>query len=278
MEYNYTHVFYSHTDFMDILTIASDYCVNIENKVLLINNKELLSQDIIDNYDNNIIVYDDSLPYSDKLAIALKQVDSKYILFTHEVDIVLNMNHNILNKLVGFMEYDGVDRIDLQPNGGNNYGRYIKIDNDINYRNWLRFDDVMDPYNQLSHTDYYLGIHDDPRSYIFNVNPSIWKKDTFIELLTQFKGRTYRNIEYDDVQDYCTKYKIYNLYTRYPLLCGYLQCLDFYKYLHITHYGRFLRYDNTHKDEFNQSYKDAAKEYREILEKYELMYSDRPFS
>lgn len=275
----YTHVFYSHTDFIDILQIASDYSKNIENKILLINNKELLPQDIVDNY-NNIIVYDDSLGYSDKLAIVLKEIDSKYILFTHEVDIVLKTNNNILDKLVEFMEYDGVDRIDLQPNGGNNHGKYIKIDNnvDIPVEHWLRFDGVMDPYNQLSHTDSYLGIHDDPRSYIFNVNPSIWKKETFIELLTDFKGRTYRNIEYDDVQDYCTKYKIYNLYTRFPLLCGYLQCLDFYKYLHITHYGRFLRYDGKFRDEFNQSYKDAAKEYREILEKYELMYSNRPFS
>ena len=137
---------------------------------------------------------------------------------------------------------------------------------------------IRDEWNQLSQEDYYLNEHTDPTTYIFNVNPSIWKTSSLLELFTVFNDRTYRNIEYDDVQNYCTKYKIYSLYARNVLHCGYLKCLPFYKYLHITHYQRLLRFNGSFKDEFNQSYIDAAKEYTEIVNKYNLKQGKRPFS
>ncbi len=139
-------------------------------------------------------------------------------------------------------------------------------------------ENISDPYNQLTKEDYYLGEHVEKYTYVFNVNPSIWKKDSYMELLTNFQDRTYRNIEYDDVQEFCSKYRILNLYTRNVLHCGYLKCLPFYKYLHITHYQRFLRFNESFTDEFGQSYRDAAKEYSEIVETYNLKEGKRSFS
>lgn len=272
-----TYIFYSHTDFLDMLQIASDYSRKIKNKILLINENNILPEDIKNNF-IEIIFYDDTLPYSTKLSKVLDKIKSKYILFTHEVDIILDIDMDLMSRLVDYMEYDNLDRIDLQPNGGNNEGRYVKIKKDNDPKEWEIFENIFDPYNQLSNQDWFLGRHNNPRTYIFNVNPSIWKVDSLREILTTFNGRTYRNIEYDDVQDFCTKYKIYNLYARHVLHCGYLKCLPFYKYLHITHYQRLLRFDGRFRDEFNQSYADASKEYTEIVNNYNLKSGKRPFS
>lgn len=277
MDNNFTYVIYSHTDFLDMLQIASDYSESIDNKILLINENNILPDDIKNNF-KEIIFYDDTLPYTTKISKILDKINSKYIIFTHEVDIILNVDKKIINQLIDYMELDNIDRIDLQPNAGNTKGIYVKISPDVEVSKWLKYENINNPYNQLTHTDYYLGLHSDPRSYIFNVNPSIWKKSTLLELFTTFNGRTYRNIEYDDVQDYCTKYKIYNLYSRHVLHCGYLKCLPFYKYLHITHYQRLLKFDGRFRDEFNQSYIDASEEYTEIVNKYKLKEGKRPFS
>jgi len=272
-----TYVFYSHTDFLDMLQIASDYSKKIKNKILLINENNILSEDIKNNF-NEIIFYDDTLPYSTKLGKVLSNIKSKYILFTHEVDIILDIDKDIIDKLVEYMDYKNLDRIDLQPNAGNDKGEYVKISKNEKVTDWIDYENIFDPYNQLSHEDWYIGVHNNPRSYIFNVNPSIWKVESFLEILTKFDGRTYRNIEYDDVQDFCTKFKIYNLYARHVLQCGYLKCLPFYKYLHITHYQRLLRFDGSFRDEFNQSYSDASKEYVDIVNNYNLKTGKRPFS
>jgi hypothetical protein len=271
------YVIYSHTDFLDMLTIASDYAKNIDNKILLINDISLLPPEIVSNF-KEVIVYDDTLPYTDKIAQILEKIDSKYILFTHEVDIILNVDEVIMNKFVTFMDLENIDRIDLQPNDGNTNGRYVKIVKDLDVSEWPKYENIRDPYNQLSNEEHYLGWHTDPRTYIFNVNPSIWRVSTLLELFSTFKGRTYRNIEYDDVQDYCTKYRVCNLHTRYALQCGYLKCLPFYKYLHITHHQRLLRFNGNFKDEFNQSYIDASKEYADIVNNYNLKQGKRPFS
>lgn len=273
----FIYVIYSHTDFLDILNIASDYTKHIDNKVLLINENNILPENIKSNF-KEVIFYDDNLPYTSKIAKILTKIKSKYVLFTHEVDIVLNNDQMVLEKLVDYMELKDLDRIDLQPNGGNNNGFYVKILKDNEVIDWPIYENIKDEWNQLNQEDYYLSEHTNPRSYIFNVNPSIWRLSTLIELFTVFNGRTYRNIEYDDVQDYCTKYKIFSLYSRNVLHCGYFKCLPFYKYLHITHYQRLLRFDGNFRDEFGQSYGDAVKEYTEIVYKYNLLQGKRPFS
>lgn len=261
-----------------MLEIASDYSKTIKNKILLINENNILPEKIKNNFDE-IIFYDDSLPYTKKLSKVLNRIKTKYILFTHEVDIILNIDENIINKLVNYMDYGGLDRIDLQPNGGNTRGKYVKISKDKTVNDWEVFENINQPHLQLSDdVDWFIGEHTDPHTYIFNVNPSIWKLDSYLEILNNFPDRTYRNIEDPDVQNFCTKFKIYNLHSRNVLHCGYLKCLPFYKYIHITHYRRLLRFDGNFKDEFNQSYRDAAKEYIDIVNNYNLKSGKRPFS
>lgn len=263
------YIVYSHSDFEDILKISSDYLSIVKNKTLLINKNDKNLSEIYSKF-NNVIFYNDELTYSDRLNNSLKYIDAEYILFTHDIDILLNKDDIILNKLVKIMQLENIDRIDLQVNGSDTTKTFIKIskDNDINEWERLNIDNLND-------YDYYLGLHTDPRTYIYNVNPSIWKKSSFKELMLKFKTRTYRDIEYDDVQDYCTKYKICNLFSKKILECGYFKCLSFYKYLHITHHGKLLRYDGTSKTEFNQSYIDVNEEYSKIIINYNLKNNNK---
>lgn len=272
-----TYVMYSHTDFLDILEIAVDYVSIIDNKVLLINHNDKNIDHLYSKF-KKVLYYDDNLSYSEKLNQVLTQIDSNYILFSHEVDIVLSCDQNLLNQLVECMDQENIDRIDLQPNGGNTKLYYIKIIKNSPVSLWPKYENIVDPHSQLNEIDYYIGVHDDPKTYIFNVNPSIWKISSFLELLRSFPNRTYRDIEYEDVQNYCKKFKIYNLYSKHVLHCGYLKCLPFYKYLHITHYHRLLRFNSSFTDEFGQSYIDASQDYINIINNYNLQSGKRIFS
>lgn len=268
---DFTYVIYSHTEFLDLLKITCDYLEDTENKILIINKNDL-EHELYSKF-KEVIFYDDTLQYTDKVSEALRKIDSKYILFTHEVDVPLKRDSIILNKFIKLMEVENIDRIDLQPNGGNS-GKFIKILKDDDIENWPRID-----MTEIQDDDMCLGLHTDPNSYIYNVNPSIWKRTSLIEVFETFKGRSYRDIEYGDVQNYCTKFKIYNLYSRnHTLRCGYMNSLPLYKYLHITHYRRMLRLDSTWECEFGWTYIDAADEYLEMVNKYDLRNCGRPFS
>jgi translation elongation factor EF-1beta len=151
-----TFVMYSHTEFLDMLEIASDYASNIKNKVLLINKTNENIDFILSKFDK-VIYYDDNLSYTDKVAETVSKINTKYILFTHEIDIVLNMDVNVIEKLCQFMELTNVDRIDLQPNGGNDKGIYYKIDGDVD--KWGFYEDIKDPNMDLDLNYDYLGLH-----------------------------------------------------------------------------------------------------------------------
>jgi hypothetical protein len=276
---NLTYVIYSHTEFLDMLEIASDYASKIKNKVLLINKTDDDISHILSKFDS-VIYYDDSLPYTNKVSDAVSKINSKYILFTHEVDIILNVENEIIEKLCDFMEFNNVDRIDLQPNGGNEKGIYYKISEKDPIESWGCYENIHNPEKELESDYHYLGLHTQMGTYVFNVNPSIWKRETYIELFKKFKNRTYRDVEYDDVQEYCSNggLKVFNLYSNKLLLCGYMNSLPFYKYMHITHYGRLLRFDGSFRTEFEQSYIDVANDYIDIINKYKLSGDKRPFS
>ena len=268
---DFTYVIYSHTEFLDLLRITCDYLEDVENKILIINKNDL-NHELYSKF-KDVVFYDDSLSYTDKVSDVLKRIDSKYILFSHEVDIPLKREPLVLDKFIKLMEIENIDRIDLQPNGGNS-GKFIKIESDEDVENWPRLD-----LSEIQTYDMCLSPHTDPNTYIYNVNPSIWKRDSLIEIFDTFKGRSYRDIEYDDVQKYCTKFKIYNLYSAgHTLRCGYMNSLPIYKYLHITHYRRMLRFDGNWVCEFGWSYVDCAQEYVDIVNKYNLRYCGRPFS
>lgn len=240
------YIVYSHTDYARILEIQTEYVQKYKSKTLLINkNSDVNMEDIYRKYDR-VIFYDDSTPYATRLLTCLLQLDMDYILLIHDNDILLHSNDDVLSDLNALMIEKDIDRIDLKH---------------LPY-------DAPDHSSIVINEQMYLVRQLTPGFYIYNVNPSIWKRSVFIELLTAFKHKGYRDIEHWDVQYFCLRYRVYKLHTDDYLKCGYLDCPKFFKFLHISHSGKLLTPTADCKTEYGQSYIDANDDLKSIITKY----------
>jgi hypothetical protein len=244
-EFNF--VIYSHSDYSDILKIQTDYTSNINNKILLIN-EEFNDSEILSQY-SKVINYKDNQQYSDRL-LNLNILESEYILFIHDIDVLISYNQEFLTSCLIKMKDENIDRIDLQYYPDN----YSKNRIEVSY-----FNDKIEIVKQ-----------ENINNYIYNVNPSIWKLSSFMDLMSTFTNRTYRNIEYLDVQVYASKLNIYKLFNDSFLSVGYYNCLDVFIFLHITHGGMLLPKQDNNLTEGIQ------KIYISIIDKY-LQSTDKNF-
>ena len=261
------YVVYSHTDFEDILEVQTDYLQDTRDKFLFINrsNLTLNLKRIYSNY-RDVLYYDDSQPYASRLIHCLEKLKQKhdvaYCLFTHDVDIVLHRDQGLLDNCLNIMKDRKIHRIDLQLdlNPGNDSQQLINL-------NTLQVDE------QLRRGYSYIR-KDVAGDYAYNVNPSIYQIQYFIELLKVDKNLGYRQIESDSrVQHYAKDVvKVHKL--KAPdgesVQCGYFYCLPFYLFLHITHGGKLVP---THRDDAffkKQPHYDVREEYGKILDKYNL--------
>lgn len=143
-----TYVVYSHTDYLRVLDVQSDYIQKCPNKTLFVNtptNRELES--IEKKYDK-VIYYDDTLQYTDRVAQGLQSIKSKYILFTHDIDILLSIDLQTIDQLVTLAEQHDIDRIDIKHTPTTEYEQ--EHDNEVSL---VKVTDI--------------------NSYMYNVNPSI---------------------------------------------------------------------------------------------------------
>lgn len=243
------YVIYSHSDYSDVLKIQTDYTFGIDNKILLID-EQFNDNEIISKY-KKVLRYDDKLPYSNRL-LSLNELDFKYILLIHDIDILLSYDNNFISSCVKKMDEMNIDRIDLQyypPHWNPNTNRI-----DLNFG-----DKTVKLVKQ-----------EDINGFIYNVNPSIWKLKTLINLMENFQNRTYRNIEMLDVQIFLSKFNVYKLYNNHFLQVGYFKCLDEFVFLHISHTGMFLPKTN------NDLPSEIQITYKSIIEKY-LQNSNKNF-
>jgi len=245
-----TYVVYSHTDYLDILLIQSDYLKKYTNKILLINKSNQDLSQIYSQY-KNIIFYDDTLPYASRL-LSLSNLKDDYILLIHDIDIVIEKNDEYLQYLKNYMFQNNIDRIDLQS----------RTDWDQFNKNVVKL--------ELNNVTVELKLQTNVNNYIYNVNPSIWKLSTLLDVMSAFKKETYRPIELIATQNYCSKFKIYKLYSNTPLRCGYFHCLPIFQFIHITHGGKLLPpVNNNLENKFNDHY--------DIIIKNILDKKSRPF-
>lgn len=240
------YVIYSHTDYLPILKIQTDYNKSLGNRTLLIN-KEV---DICKEYER-VIYYDESLPYASRLLNCFKQIKDDYFVLLHEFDILLNVDKKILLDLIAIMAWKDIDRIDLKHTFNTEYHSIIDTS---------RWTDI--PLNLVK--------ADNPQDYIYNVNPSIWKRESYIEILEKYKYANYREIECW-VQDFCTKFNIYKMNAPNWIEVGWFFCLPFFTYLHVTHGGKILPLNPPfYMTPSRQSYASVAKEYTEMYKKYDM--------
>lgn len=240
------YVVYSHTDYLKILEVQSDYIQKCPNRVLFVNTPTNGELESIEAKYDEVIYYNDSLQYTDRVAHGLENIDSKYILFTHDIDILLNIDLQTIDQFVTLAEEHNIDRIDL---------KHTPV-----------IEDAHEYNNEVS-----LIKVTDVNSYMYNVNPCIWKVDAFKDLLSNFKNRSYRNVEDMDVQKFCLKYNMYKAHSNIFLKCGYYNCMSFYTFLHISHAGKMLTVNEDSKTEYGQSYEDVKDEFKKIVDTYNLI-------
>jgi hypothetical protein len=245
-----TYVVYSHTDYLDILSVQTE-SLEYTDKILLINKSDKNLDHLYCKY-NQVIFYDDSLPYASRL-LSLRCLKNEYILFIHDIDIVVKKDDSYINHVKNYMVEHLIDRIDLQCR-----------------RSW-------DLYNrerlsiEFDNLNVELRAQKNINNYIYNVNPSIWKLNVLLDIMENFKNETYRTIENESVMKYCLKYNIYKLYSDNPIKCGWFSCLSFFQFIHITHKGKLLPRSN------NQLDTNLIPEYNKIIELLTLNNTNKKF-
>lgn len=234
-----TYVVYSHTDYLDILSIQTEG-LKYTDKILLINKSDKDLDYLYSKY-NQVIFYDDSLPYASRL-LSLRCLKNKYILFIHDIDIVVKKDDSYINRVKNYMVEHSIDRIDLQ----------CRHSWDISNRDRLSI--------EFDNLKVELRMQKNINNYIYNVNPSIWKLNVLLDIMENFKNETYRTIENESVMKYCLKYNIYKLYSDNPIKCGWFSCLSFFQFIHITHKGKLLPRSNNRLDT------NLIRDYNKIIE------------
>jgi len=241
------YMIYSHSTFIDILKIQIDYISGNGHLTLCIDKNDLDLEHIYNKFDN-VVFYDSNQTYGQKLLSCIKQVDHEYILLMHDIDILYDIDKTKVLELQNFLIENKYDRVDFQ----------------------LAYDFDSTHYDTINDDDLYLikSSNTDTRNkgYIYNVNPSIWKRETLETILDKFSHLDYRTIEQDSVQEFSSQFNIFKLYSKVRYNCGYFTCLAPFKYLHITH-SRVLFNPNTLPTEDS---KDVIDEYNKIIKKYNL--------
>jgi hypothetical protein len=245
-------VVYSHTSFLEVLNIQIDYLEGKGDLILIINENDDNLTDLYNKF-QTVIFYDDSLPYGYRLLNSVKQVPYDYFILIHDNDIAIHIDEIKVKRMFDFLRENNYDRVDFQLAYDFDSDDSHKIDDDGLY------------FIKSSNTD------TANKGYPYNVNPSIWKKDTLVDILNNFGFRDYRTIEHPDTQNYAVKFNIFKLYSKRKYQCGYFICLEPFRYIHITHSQKYLNLSSLP----NSSYNDIEEEYIKIINKYNLTKSNK---
>lgn len=246
------YVIYSHSSFLDILKIQTDYVFGKGALTLFIDENNLDLTEIYSKY-SRVIFYKDSLSYGHKLLSCINQIDYEYFILIHDNDILFETNDTTVLELLSFLKENNFDRLDFQ----------LAYDFNRDHKDTIKDDDLY--LIKSSNTDTAAN------GYPYNVNPSIWKRKTLITILNKYGDRDYRTIEHPDVQVFCSQFNIFKLFSKKIFRCGYFICLEPFKYLHITHSRNILSLKGLQEE----TYKDIIDEYGKIVDKYNLKESEK---
>jgi hypothetical protein len=203
-------VIYTHTDFLDIFQIQQDHLLKLKKEdILIFTNKENAL------YHFPVILYDDSKAYADRLLQCLtkayEQLDS-YFVICHDNDILLHYKDDAIENIQNEMIRSNIVRIDLcmYEHFRNRNAHKISMGDNIQL---------------IKNDDFYL----------YSVAPSLWNKDSYIDVLKNNAYCDYRNIEPSATEYMKPRYNVYTLYLEnhenYHIRRYHA---DYFTYLHIT--------------------------------------------
>ena len=181
----YSYLIYTHTEYSDILEITLKRIKKyfpIKVTSATNNAKETLRMCNDTDQVENIIEYQDNLPYGSKLLSVLNNISTEYLLFNHDVNILFNhVDQDVISHLISIMSEQKIDSIRLSTSGINE-----KIKKNIN----------TTVYNIISKDSYQL-----------TVQPTLWRTSSFIDICSKLKDINYRDFEVEKSQMYASKQK-----------------------------------------------------------------------
>jgi hypothetical protein len=239
-------VIFTHTEYQDIWPIILDsiYKNHLENVVRFAVNGNVDSSKLpFIKY-----IYDESKPYGERMCEVLEKVQSEYIFFFHDVDILMSFDKERFSMLLEWIIKEDVDRFYMGVFGSNRLvGKLVDMPIGISGKNICNW--FITPYD--------LG-------------PSIWKRRTFQEIMKQFSAETYRSIEFSGIQDVMLKKKVYgfsklDIPVRFTLGRPFT---EWFSFCHILAQGKWIP---------PNAYQSYANFYLEIPNKYKIDFSKRGF-
>jgi len=253
------YVTYSHSDYLDVLQIHADHIKKKKKKSLLINHCEL--PETISAYYDQIIFYDDALPYASRIYTGVSSIEEDFFVLMHDNDILISENSQ-MHMVATVFQHRKMHRLDLKHTPLRNANDNINL----NYK------------YQLVRQHYFKNHPSIGTNYVYDVNPSIWDKKCLLEVMKEFHDLSYREIEQEDVQRFCSKKDFYQIHCpdqRNIKQAGHFLCPDIFVFLHITHGGKFLPTNGS--SIYGQTYRDVEDRYKGIVNRYNLMENERGF-
>jgi hypothetical protein len=229
---------YSHSEYFDVLKVQMDYILSLNvpcDIYLFVNTpfnfsggKRTTCKSVKRRYRTRkrlrggnmekvkTIIYDDKVPYFQRLSSCIAQVNSTHIILTQDNDILLKVDMDAINKMVDLMNKNNIDSIKLSG--------YTYVKPELHVKDSLYISTVVDD------------------GFVYSVNPRLWRKESALKLYLKFPDKTYKSSENEDVQKFSKTQKTYVMYDTHIIKSQY-SSTKYYTYIHITGDGKIYEYD-----------------------------------
>jgi len=210
-----TILIYTHSEYDDILEITLKRMKKYANTIPLYictNNKGLIEDKYVSTYNiTHVYEYNDSMVYHDKLASAIINIETSYILLYHDNNCLYDhLDISIMNRTIEQIRDLDIQVLRLSSAGINN-------------------PTILDSPRLIHNTG----------PYYFSVWPAIWNKSALLNICIRFK-KPYRLCEDEECQMYTRALKGYYISKHANDL--YDNTSHIFPSVHYVQYGKWMFY------------------------------------
>jgi hypothetical protein len=207
---------YSHSETFDVLEIQIYYLNKLfkgtAQKIYIFTNVPYTKPTEL-KYEQ--VLYDDKLHYNRRLVSCIEKVKEPIFILSHESDVLLQYDKNLIQKIVDKMKEHKVDSVELI---------HMPANND----------------KEIPITDGLYMFGKEKHDFTFNVQPRIWNRESAIEIFSKPQPKTYVGSENQEVQNFVRgNQKTCMLHSTTPVKSNQFTVTKAYVTLHLTKTGKF---------------------------------------
>lgn len=243
MEERITVLFFTHTEYKDLWPCILRNPIPKKIKQMIAVNESIEEIDKNNFVENNfeIISYIDTLSYSEKILNLLKTIQTPYVCFIHDNDIVQTFHEEAFHEILDCLDSHKIDRL--------MFGIIAKDNADIQHEHFH-----IGRINEKT-TPHFITPYD--------VGPSIWRVSAFQKAMDCVKGVGYREIETSVIQEFCkTHCNMWGFFSHPKQKSCYVIGRPFpevFQFLHLCVRGKLLEEDK---------YMDQKENFLQLLHQY----------